>query len=227
MIFAEPYPTPAPSPTSGILNQVTSYLGGLVPPGAVDSGIAVVFAVPAVILAALGYHHTRRGTWCSGWVSGPSALVFAVIAAAYGATGLPALLGTGSFDPSAPDPRSLVVSVVVAVLSGALVAGAAWPVAAHISAYRGEPTTLTDLREWILVERLPAAGGAMGGGALTWITLGPPTCVAGAVLGLLATVTVVTLRAAAIPAARSAPTRPPVAQPEPRTPAHPTISDEW
>lgn len=227
MWLAEPYPTPAPSPTSGILNQVGGYLGGLVPPGLLDSGIALTFAVPAVILAALGYNHTRRGTWLSGWLSGPSALIFALIAASYGASGLPALLGTGSFDPGAPDPRSLVVSVVVAVLSGALVAGAAWPVAAHISAYRGEPTTLADLREWILVERLPAAGGAMGGGALAWITLGPPTCVAGAVLGLLVTVTVVTLRAAAIPAARSAPTRPPVAQPEPRTPAHPTISDEW
>ena len=228
-LVAEPYPTPSPSPTSGILNQVTTSLSGLVPPGLVDTGIAAVFAVVTVILAALGYHHFRRGTWLNGWLSGPSAVLASFIAAFYAASGLPVFAGV---DPTALEPRSLFIDVVVALLAAVLVAGAAWPVAAHISTYRGEPTTPTDLREWVLTDRLPAAGGAVGGAALAWIVVTPVLCLAGAVIGVLSTVTVVTLRAA--PVARTAPTPPPrVAHPQPQAvpppvsaPTRPAISDE-
>lgn len=225
MNLTEPYPT---SP-SGIQNQITSYLSGLVPAGAVDTGIAAVLTIATLILAALGYRHARRQKWLNGWLSGPVAVLTALIAASYGTSGLPALLGV---DPSSSDPKSLFVAVVVALLAGALVAGAAWPVAAHASAYRGSPTTLADLKEWILQgDRLYAGGGAAAGAAPAWIVLGPLTCVAGAVIGVLATVTVVTLRAPAIPAGRPAPTQPPAAQPEHRpqsapAPVPPTVSDE-
>ena len=232
MFIAEPYPTPSPSPTSGILNDVTSSLSGLVPAGAVDSGIAAVFAVTTVLLAALGFNHSRRGTWLNGWLSGPSALLTSFIAAVYGASGLPNLLGKGGFDPAYPDMQSLAVSVVVAASTATLVAGAAWPVAAHISTFRGSPSTFKDLREWVLVDRLPAAGGATAGGALAWIVVTPVLCLAGAVIGVLSTVTVVTLRAA--PVARTAPTPPPrVAHPQPQAvpppvsaPTRPAVSDE-
>ncbi len=226
MNLSEPYPTPTPSPLSGIPDQITGYLSGLVPAGLVDTGIAVVFAVPAVILAALGYHHTRRGTWLSGWLSGPSALIFALIAASYGVRGLPNLLGKGGFDPAYPDMQSLLVSIVVALLAAILVGGASWPVAVHVTAYRGSQLTLVDLKGWVLQgDRLHAAGGAGAGAAVAWIGFDPLLCAAGTVIGLLVTVVVMTWRAT--PAVRSAPTRPPVAQPEPRSPAHPTISDEW
>lgn len=219
MVLAEPYPT---SP-SGIQDQVTSYLSGLVPPGLIDSGICAFFTVVTVILAALGYRHANRQTWLSGWLSGPVAVLTALIAASYGVSGLPSLVGV---DPSSRDPKSLAVAVVVALLAGALVAGAAWPVAVHASAYRGSPVTLPDLREWALEERLHSGGGAAAGAAVGWIVLGPLTCVAGAVLGLLVAVTVVTLRE---PAVRPAPTQPPAAPQEHRPPAAPVppaVSDE-
>ncbi len=219
MNLSEPYPT---SP-SGIQDQVTTYLSGLVPAGAFDTGIAAVFTVATLVLAALGYRHARRQKWLSGWLSGPLAVLTAVVAASYGTSGIPTMAGV---DPSSLDPRSLFVSAVVALLAAVLVAGAAWPVAAHASAYRGEPTTLVDLREWVLVERLPAAGGAALGAALAWITLGPLTCAAGAVIGLLAVATVVTLRTPAVPAAPAAPPahpQPPVVPPS-APPA--VVSDE-
>ncbi len=227
MIFAEPYQ----SSPGGLQDQITNYLSGLVPAGAVNSGVAVVLAVVTVILATLGYHHARRGTWLNGWLSGPVAVLASLLAAFYAARGLPVFAGVA---PTALDPRALFVDVVVALLAAVLVGGAACPVAAHVSASRGAPTTLTDLREWALTDRLPAAGGALAGGALAWIVVDPLTCVAGAVLGLLVTVTVVTLRSPAV--ARSAPTQPPAVQPghpQPpavpppvRAPAHPAVSDE-
>jgi len=222
MIFAEPYPT---SPSGGsIPDQVTSYLGGLVPAGAVDSGVAAFFTVVTVILAALGYHHARSGKWLNGWLSGPVAPLTALIAASYGVSGLPNLFGV---DSSARDPKSLLVAVVVALLAGALVAGAAWPVAVHATAYRGSPITLADLREWVHYgDRLYAGGGAAAGAAVGWLVLGPLMCVAGAGLGLLITAVVVTLRE---PAVRPAPTQPPAAPPEhrpPPAPVPPVVSDE-
>jgi len=223
MITSEPYPT---SP-SGIQDQITAYLSGLVPPGLVDTGICAFFTVVTAILAGLGYHHARRQKWLSGWLSGPVAVLTALIAASYGVSGLPDLLGV---DPLARDPKSLLTAVVVALLAGTLVAGAAWPVAVHASAYRGSPVTLQDLREWVLQgDRLYAGGGAAAGAALAWIVLGPLTCVAGAVLGLLVTAVVVTLRAPATPAVRPEQPRPPAVPHEhrpPRAPVPPVISDE-
>lgn len=229
-MLAEPYPT---SP-SGIQNQITEYLSGLVPPGLIDTGIAAAFTIATVILAALGYHHARSGKWLCGWLSGPVAVLTSLIAASYGTSGLPALLGV---DPLSRDPKSLGVAVVVALLAGALVAGAAWPVTVHASTYRGGPVTLGDLKEWVLQgDRLYAGGGAAGGAAAAWIVLGPLLSVAGAVLGLLITVTVVTLRAPATPAGRPAPTQPgqtraPVVPREHRpqsapAPVPPAVSDE-
>jgi hypothetical protein len=226
MWLSEPYPT---SPSGGsIQDQVTAYLSGLVPPDLVDTGISAFFTVTTVILAALGYHHFRRGKWLSGWLSGPSAVLSSLIAARYGVSGLPALFGV---DPFSRDPKSLFAAVVVALLAAVLVAGAAWPVAAHASAYRGSPITPLDLREWAQAERLHAGGGAAAGAAVGWIAFDPLLCVAGAVIGLLVTAVVVTLRGTA---ARSAPTQPPAAQPEHRRPpvvpptAHqpPVVSDE-
>jgi len=225
MNLAESYPT---SP-GGIQNQVTAYLSGLFPAGAFDTGIAAVFTIATLILAALGYRHARRQKWLSGWLSGPVAVLTALIAASYGMSGLPNLFGV---DPLARDPKSLLAAVVVALLAAVLVAGAAWPVAAHASAYRGSPTTLADLKDWVLQgDRLYAGGGAAAGAAVAWIVLGPLTCVAGAVLGLLVTAVVVTLREPATRAGRPAPMQPPTAQPEhPRPPAPapvpPAVSDE-
>ncbi len=227
MVLAEPYPTPSPSPTSGILNQVTSSLSGLVPPGLVNTGIAGLFAVTTMILAALGYNHARRGSWLSGWLSGPVAVLTAVVAASYGASGLPTMAGVDQF---ALDPQAFVVDAVVALLAGALVGAAAWPVAAHASAYRGSPTTLADLRDWVLQgDRLYAGGGAAAGAAVAWIVLGPLMCVAGAVLGVLVTVTAVTLHDPATPAVRPGQPRPPVlpqGHRPPPAPVPPVVSDE-
>jgi len=223
MMLSEPYPT---SP-GGIQDQITSYLSGLVPAGAVDSGVAAVFAMATLILAALGYHHARSGKWLNGWLSGPSALLAALIAASYGVSGLPTMAGVDQF---ALDPQAFIVDAAVALLAGALVAGAAWPVAVHASTYRGSPISLMDLREWVLQgDRLHAAGGAAAGAAVAWIVLGPLTCVAGAVIGLLVTVTVVTLRAPAIPAARPEQPRPAAVPQEyrpPHAPVPPVVSDE-
>jgi len=220
MHLAEPYPS-SPSGSS-IQDQVTSYLSGLVPPGLIDSGICVFFTVTTVILAALGYHHARRGKWLSGWLSGPSAVLTSLIAASYGVTGLPNLLGVDSF---ARDPRSLAVDAAVALLVAALVAGAAWPVAAHVAAYRGRPINLVALREWAQTQRLHAGGGAAAGAAVVWIVLGPLTCVVGAVLGLLITATVEHLRGPAIPSTQPEHPGPPVVPPHaPVSPA--VVSDE-
>ncbi len=224
MMLAEPYPSPTPSPLSGIPDQVTAYLSGLVPAGAVDTGISAFFTVATVILAALGYHHGRRGRWLSGWLSGPAAVLMALIAASYGATGLPNLIGVDSF---ARDPKALLVDGAVALLAAVLVAGAAWPVAAHVAAYRGRPITLVELKEWAQAERLHAGGGAAAGAAVAWIVLSPLLALAGAVIGLLVTAGVVTLRAPAVPAARPEQPRPPAALPEHRAPVPPPISDEW
>jgi len=230
MITSEPYPS---SPSRGsIQDQVTSYLSGLVPAGAVDTGICAFFTVMTVILAALGYRHAHRQKWLSGWLSGPVAVLTSLIAASYGTSGLPVLFGV---DPSSRDPKSLLVAVVVALLAGALVAGATWPVAVHASAYRGSPITPVDLRDWVIQgDRLYAGGGAAAGAAAGWIVLGPLLALTGAVIGLLVAVTVVTLRAPATPAARSAPMQPPAAQPgqvrppvaPPTVPAPPVVSDE-
>jgi len=225
MNLAEPYPS---SPSGGsIQDQITGYLSGLVPPGLIDSGVAAFFAVVTLALAALGYHHARRGKWLSGWLSGPSAVLTALIAASYGVTGIPNLVGV---DPFSRDPKSLLVAVVVALLAAALVAGAAGPVAAHASAYRGSPITPTDLREWVLQgDRLHAHGGAAAGAAVGWIVLGPLLCVAGAVIGLLITAVVVTLREPAAPVARPEHPRPPVVPQvhrPPSAPAPPVVSDE-
>ncbi len=156
MALSEPYPTSPPSPTSGIPAQVAAYLDGLFPVGLVDTEICVFFATATLILAALGYHHARRGTWLSGWLSGPVSVITSLIAASYGVSGLPDLFGV---DPFARDPRSLLVDVAVALLVAALVAGAATPVAVHVAAHRGSPITLVDLREWAQTRRLHAGGG--------------------------------------------------------------------
>ncbi len=227
MIFAEPYPT---SPGS-IQDQVTSYLSGLVPPGAVDTGVCVAFTVVTAILAALGYRHAHRQKWLSGWLSGPAGVLAALIAASYGTSGIPNLVGV---DPLAREPKSLLAAVVAALLAAALVAGAAWPVAAHVAAYRDRPITLQGLKEWALEERLHSGGGAAAGAAVGWIVLGPLLCVAGAVIGFLVTAMVEHLRAPAARSARSAPMQPPAAQPgqvrppvaPPTVPAPPVVSDE-
>jgi len=223
MNLAEPYPS---SPSGGsIQDQITSYLSGLVPAGAVDSGICAFFTVVTVILAALGYHHLCRQKWLNGWFLGPASILMALISASYGVSGLPALFGVDSF---ARDPKALLVDGAVALLAAALVAGAAWPVAVHASAYRGSPITLADLREWVLQgDRLHAGGGAAAGAAVGWIVLGPLTCVTGAVLGLLVAATVVTLRTPAVLAAPAAPPahpQPPAAPPH--APVPPVVSDE-
>jgi len=216
MWLSEPYPS---SPSGGsIQDQVTSYLSGLVPPGLIDTGVSAFFTVMTVIVAALGYHHARRGKWLSGWLSGPSAVLTALIAASYGVSGLPDLFGV---DPSSREPRSLLVVAVVALLAAVLVAGAAWPVAAHASASSGSPISVQDLREWVFVERLHAGGGGAAGAAVAWIVFNPLLVLAGAVIGLLVTAVAVTLRA---PAARPEQTRPPVVPPP--APVPPVVSDE-
>jgi len=218
MWLSEPYPT---SP-SRIQNQITAYLRGLVPPGLVDTGICAFFAVVTAILATLGYRHARRGKWLNGWLSGPSSVVTALIAASYGVSGMPALAGV---DPAARDPRTLLVDAGVALLAGALLAGAAWPVAMHAAAHLGCPISVQNLREWVLSERLHAGGGAAAGAAVGWIVLGPLTCVAGAVIGLLITATVEHLRGPAIPSTQPEHPGPPVAPPHaPVSP--PVVSDE-
>ncbi len=219
MISGEPYPT---SPSGGsIQDQITGYLTGLIPAGAVDSGICVVFTVVTALLAGLGYRHARRQKWLNGWLSGPSAVLTALIAASYGTSGLPNLVGVDSFSR---DPRSLLVDAVVALLVAALVAGAATPVAVHVAAHRGSPINLADLRNWALAERLHSGGGAAAGAAVGWIMLGPLLCVAGAVIGLLVTAVVEHLRAPVIPAAQPEQRRPPVVPPH--APVPPVVSDE-
>ena len=220
MNLAEPYPT-SPSPTSGIQDQVTGYLTGLIPVGLVDTGIGATFTVMTMILAVLAHHHARRQTWLGGTVFGPAAIFTALIAASYGTSGLPNLVGVDSFSR---DPRSLLVDAVVALLVAALVAGAATPVAVHVAAHRGSPINLADLRNWALAERLHSGGGAAAGAAVGWIMLGPLLCVAGAVIGLLVTAVVEHLRAPVIPAAQPEQRRPPVVPPH--APVPPVVSDE-
>jgi len=219
MWLAEPYPTPPP----GIPGMITGYLTGLIPAGVIDTTVAAFFAAVTVVLAALGYHHARRQTWLSGWVSGPVSIVTALIAASYGASGLPDLAGV---DPSARAPQTFVVDATVALLAGAVVAGATWPVAAHLAAHRGSPITLADLRDWAQAQRLHAGGGAAVGAALAWIVLGPMLSVAGSVIGVLITGLIEHLRGPAGPATPA----PPAAPREHRVvpaPVPPPISDEW
>ncbi len=219
MISGEPYPT---SPSGGsIQDQITGYLTGLIPAGAVDSGICVVFTVVTALLAGLGYRHARRQKWLNGWLSGPSAVLTALIAASYGTSGLPGLFGV---DPLARDLRSLLAAVVVALLAGALVAGAAWPVAMHVAAHLGCPISVQVLREWVLEERLHAGGGAAAGAAVAWIILGPLICVMGAVIGLMVTAVVEHLRAPAAPVPPAEHPGPPVVPPH--SPVPPVVSDE-
>jgi len=227
MNLAESYPL---SPAS-IQTQITEYLSGLIPAGAVDSGICAIFAVVTAVLATLGYRHARSGKWLCGWLSGPVAVLTALIAASYGATGLPSLAGV---DPLAREPRAVLAAVVVALLAGALVA-AAWPVALHVAAYRGSPVTLLELRAWAQTTPLHAAGGAGAGAAVAWIVLGPLLSVAGAALGLLITWLVEHLRSAQLSRSGSdgdahATEVTPALSPEhraARAPVPPPISDEW
>lgn len=227
MWLSDSYPL---SPAS-IQNQITEYLSGLVPPGAVDSGICVVFAVVTAILAAMGYRHAQSEKWLSSWLSGPSSVLTALIAASYGVTGLPNLLGV---DPLAREPRAVLAAVVVALLAGGLVAAAAWPVALHVAAYRGRSVTLLELRAWAQTTPLHAAGGAGAGALVVWI-VDPLLVVAGAVLGLLITGLVEHLRGSAVPLSGSAGGArttglTPAPMPEhraARAPVPPPISDEW
>ena len=215
-------PPPSPSPLSGIPDQVTGYLTGLIPAGLIDTGIAAFFTAATLVLAALAHHHDRRQAWLCGWLSGPAAIFTALIAASYGTSGLPNLFGV---DPFARDPRSFAVDAAVTLLVAALVAGAAWPVAAHVAAHRGSPITLAALRNWALAERLHAGGGAAAGAAGGWIVLGPLLCVAGAVIGALATAVVEHLRRPVTPVPPAEHLRPPAALP--RAPVPPAvISDE-
>lgn len=230
MITAE-YPTPSPSQTSGILDQISRYLTGLIPPGVIDSGAAATLTAATVILAALGHRHARSGVWCSGWCSGPLGIVCALFAASYASTGLPALAGVA---PGDIDPRTVVVEVAVALAAAVLIVGAVWPVAVHGAAHLGRPVTLLGLRAWAQTTPLHAAGGAGAGALLAWI-LDPLFVVAGAVLGLLITWLVEHLRGAAVDRSGSAgDTRATGLTPAPvpehraaRAPVPPPISDEW
>lgn len=168
-----------------------------------------------VLLAALAYHRARRETWLGGWLAGPVSIITALVAGSYGVSGLPNLVGVDSF---ARDPRALLVDAAVALLAAAVVAGAVWPVLAHVAAFRGRPITVADLRDWAQTQRLHAGGGAAAGAAAAWIVLGPLLCAAGAVLGALATAVVEHLRGPAIPAARPEHRRPP----EPRRASPPS-----
>jgi len=213
MVLAEPYPTPPP----GIPGMVTNYLTGLIPAGVIDGGIAALFAAVTLILAALAHNHARRQTWLGGWVSGPVSVITALIAANYGASGLPDLAGV---DPFARDPQTLVIDVAVALLAGALVAVVAWPVAARYAARCGRPTSLAALREQARTQPLHAGGAAAAGAVAGWIALGPLLSVAGAVIGFLITATVEHLRGPAVPEHLR---RPPV---PPHAPVPPAVSDE-
>ncbi len=219
MITAEPYPTPTPSPLSGIPEQVTGYLTGLIPPGIIGSGIAVALTGLTLLLAVLGHRHARQQNWCSGWLSGPLGIVIALFAASYAATGLPALAGVS---PGDVDPRTILVEAAVALAVATLVTGAVWPVAVHVALYRGRPISLPVLRDWALTQRLPAAGGAAAGVVLAWI-VDPMMTAAGAVLGLLVTGLVEHLRGPAVPVT-PAPRREQQAMP---APVPPPVSDEW
>jgi len=217
MITAEPYPTPPP----GIPNQVTSYLTGLIPAGVLDSGAAVVLTGLTVILVAVGHRHAHRGNWCSGWVSGPVAIITALIAASYGASGLPDLAGVS---PGDADPRTILVEAATALAAAVLIAGATWPVAMHVAAVRGSPISLPALRDWVQTQRLHAGGGAAAGVVLAWI-VDPMLCVAGAVLGLLVTELIEHLRGPVVPVTPAAP-RDHRVVPAP-VPGPTPISDEW
>jgi len=228
VITAEPYPTPSPSQTSGILDQVTGYLTGLIPPGVLGSGAAATLTVLTVILAALGVSHARRGVWCSGWCSGPLGIVTALFAVSYASTGLPALAGVA---PGDVDPRTIVVEVAVALFVAVLITGAIWPVAMHVAAYRGRQISLLELRAWVLAERLHAAGGAGAGALAAWI-VDPLLCVAGAGIGLLITGLVEHLRGPAVDRPESAGDAratevTPAPVPEHRAAPPAPISDEW
>lgn len=227
MITAEPYPTPSPSQTSGILNQATEYLTKLIPPGVLESGGAGTLAGVTVILAALGHRHARQQNWFSGWCSGPLGIVTALFAASYASTGLPALAGVA---PGDVDPRTIVVEVTVALAVAVLIAGATWPVVIHVAAYRDRPVTLLGLRAWAQTTPLHAAGGGAAGALLAW-AVDPLFVVAGAVLGLGATWLVEHLRGPAVERSESAGDAraaegTPTPVPEHRA-APPPISDEW
>jgi len=101
MSFAEPYPAPPPD----LQHEVASYLGSLIPPGVIGSGVAVVLTGLTVILAVVGHRHARRGVWCSGWLSGPLGIAAALWAASYANAGLPALAGVS---PGDVDPRTIL-----------------------------------------------------------------------------------------------------------------------
>jgi len=229
VITAEPYPTPSPSQTSGILNQITEYLTKLIPPGVLGSGAAATLTVLTVILVAVGHRHARQQNWCSGWVSGPLGIVTALWAASYASTGLPALAGVA---PGDTDPRTIIVEVAVVLFVAVLIAGAVWPVAAHVAAYRGRPVRLLGLRAWAQTTPLHAAGGAGAGALVAWI-VDPLLCVAGGVLGLLITGLVEHLRGSQVPRSGSAGDAratevTPAPVPEHRAaPPTPPISDEW
>lgn len=228
MIFAEPYPTPSPSQTSGILDQITRYLTGLIPPGVLDSGAAATLAVATVILAALGHRHARQQNWCSGWCSGPLGIVTALAAASYATTGLPALAGVA---PGDLDPRTIVVEVAVALFVAVLLAGAAWPVAMHVAAHLGRPVSLLGLRAWAQTTPLHAAGGGAAGALAAW-AVDPLLVVAGAALGLGGTWLVEHLRGPAVPRSESAGDAratdlTPAPAPEHRAAPPAPISDEW
>jgi len=227
VISAEPYPTPSPSQTSGILDQVTQYLTGLIPPGVLDSGAAATLTVLTVILAAVGHRHARQQNWCSGWCSGPLGIVTALWAASYAATGLPALAGVA---PGDADPRTIVVEVVVALAVAVLIAGAVWPVEVHVAVHLGRPVSPLGLRDWAQMAPLHAAGGAGAGALLAW-AVDPLLVVAGAALGLGITWLVEHLRGPQVPRSESAGEAHaaegiPTPVPEHRA-TPPPISDEW
>jgi len=231
VITAEPYPSPTPSPLSGIPEQVTGYLAGLIPPGVLDSGAAAALAVVTVILAAVGHRHARQQNWCSGWCSGLLGIVTALFAASYASTGLPALAGVS---PGDVDPRAIVVEGAVALFVAGLIAGAVWPVAVHVTAHLGRPVSLLELRDWVQTTPLHAAGGGAAGALLAWI-VGPLFIVAGAALGLLITGLVEHLRGPQAPRSESAvEARAAEGTPAPvpehravRAPVPPPISDAW
>lgn len=227
MITAEPYPTPSPSQTSGILNQITEYLTKLIPPGVLGSGAAATLTVLTVILVAVGHRHARQQNWCSGWVSGPLGIVTALWAASYASTGLPALAGVA---PGDTDPRTIIVEVAVVLFVAVLIAGAVWPVAVHVAAHLGRPVRLLGLRAWAQTTPLHAAGGGAAGALLAW-AVDPLFVVAGAGIGLGITGLVEHLRGAQVDRNGSAgDTRAteatPATLPEHRA-ARAPISDEW
>lgn len=229
MITAEPYPTPSPSQTSGILDQVTQYLTKLIPPGVLDSAAAATLTVLTVILAAVGHRHARQQNWCSGWCSGPLGIVTALWAASYAATGLPALAGVA---PGDMDPRTIIVEVAVALAVAVLIAGAVWPVAVHVAAHLGRPVSLLGLRDWAQTTPLHAAGGGAAGALLAWI-VDPLFVVAGAALGLGTTWLVEHLRGPQVPRSESAgeahatESTPAPLREHRAAPPPPPISDEW